>query len=50
MTMGDPFEYEPVEEPDDDRYCDCGALHTIDEIDSGVCDACGKWIDGEEYS
>ena len=21
--------------------CDCGAVHTMDEIDSGICDCCG---------
>lgn len=35
---------------DDDPWCDCGSLHTIEEMDSGVCDCCGKPISCEEYS
>jgi hypothetical protein len=42
----------PWDEYDDDTdgYCDCGAMHTIDEIACGQCDCCGKPISSEEYS
>jgi len=33
-----------------DGYCNCGSLHTIPEIDSGICDCCGGMIPDEEYS
>lgn len=29
----------------DDGFCDCGAGHSIDELDSGRCDCCGGLID-----
>jgi len=35
---------------DDDGYCACCAMHTIDEIDCGQCDCCGKPIAPEEYA
>jgi hypothetical protein len=41
---------EPAAQGDDaDGWCDCCAMHTIDEIDSGQCDCCGKPISPEEY-
>jgi len=41
---------EPAAQGDDaDGWCDCCAMHTIDEIDSGQCDYCGKPISPEEY-
>jgi hypothetical protein len=36
-------------EDDADGWCDCCAMHAIDEIDSGQCDCCGKPISPEEY-
>ena len=33
-----------------DGFCECGAFHSIEEIDSGQCDCCGKPISPEEYS
>lgn len=35
---------------DDDIYCDCGACHTIDEIDYGHCECCGGIVHDEGYS
>lgn len=32
----------PDDVEDDDPYCDCGAVHSIEEIDFCVCDCCGK--------
>jgi hypothetical protein len=32
----------------DDGYCECGAIHCIEESDSGVCDCCGLPIDPNE--
>lgn len=29
---------------DDGRWCTCAAEHSIDELDSGQCDCCGKEI------
>ncbi len=30
---------------DDSPYCECGAVHSIEEIDTNCCDSCGKEID-----
>lgn len=46
--MGDPMSLDEYED-DADGWCDCCAMHTIDEIDSGQCDCCGKPISPEEY-
>lgn len=47
--MDEPFDYcdDDPGEGLEDGYCDCGAVHTEDEITSGVCDCCGGIIDGE---
>lgn len=37
MDENDDFE--------DGEYCECGAVHSIDEIDSGRCDCCGGLIE-----
>lgn len=34
---GDPDEYDM----DDDSYCECGAVHSIQETDDGWCGCCG---------
>jgi hypothetical protein len=36
-------------EDDADGYCECGVFHTIEEMDSGSCDCCGKPIHPEDY-
>jgi hypothetical protein len=46
--MADPMSLDEYED-DADGWCDCCAMHTIDEIDSGQCDCCGKPISPEEY-
>jgi hypothetical protein len=42
MIMDDDYD---SDWPDDDGYCNCGVVHSIEEIDSGVCDACGGIVD-----
>jgi hypothetical protein len=32
-------------ERDDDGYCACGAIHSIEEIDHGACDCCGGTVE-----
>jgi hypothetical protein len=32
-----------------DGWCECGLLHTIEEIHFGQCDYCGNPISPEEY-
>lgn len=34
-----------MDDGDGSEYCDCGAIHSIDEIDSNRCDCCGKRIE-----
>lgn len=34
------------DEPEDDSpYCECGSVHTLDELDWNKCDCCGKEIE-----
>jgi hypothetical protein len=47
--MSDDMPWDEYED-DEDGYCDCGAAHTIGEMDAGSCDCCGKPISSEEYS
>jgi hypothetical protein len=37
--------YAFIGEDDDLEFCECGAVHSIEEIDSGHCDACGGMCD-----
>jgi hypothetical protein len=38
---------EEDEYPNDSPYCECGALHGVEEIDFNECDCCGKLIEIE---
>lgn len=38
------LEEEP-EDQNDSPFCECGAVHGIEEVDSNRCDACGKEIE-----
>lgn len=40
--MDDDFEDDRT---DDDGYCACGAIHSIEELDSGMCDCCGGIVE-----
>jgi hypothetical protein len=33
------------DDEDDSPYCECGAVHSIEETDSGQCDACGGIVE-----
>lgn len=35
----------PEEDEDDSPFCQCGAVHGIEESDSNCCDSCGKEIE-----
>lgn len=49
--MGDEYDLDELDDRDtDDGYCDCGACHTIEEMDSGCCDCCGRPIPTWEYT
>ena len=45
LTREEFSDYEIDDLHDDSPYCDCGAVHSIDELDSGQCDCCGKMIE-----
>jgi hypothetical protein len=34
------------DEPEDDSpYCECGAIPSIEELDTGKCDCCGRIVE-----
>ena len=38
-------EYDENEPNDEGGYCACGAVHSVEELDSGVCDCCGGIVE-----
>lgn len=45
MQAERPIDLDDSALDDDSPYCACGAVHGIEEQDSGICDCCGRTIE-----